>query len=218
MATECGPASTFLRNQTSYLSHEWSETISDPLVADASTFGPPLAWYDNNCSSEGSACGEIGDKCNQVQAVEAGWTVQREWSNLDTNCEPSEPSYSAPTASFAAPSHPVHGVRPSFDGSASSDPSEDGASASYDSTDWSIPAGIASYNWTWGDSTPDSGGPSASHTFDTPGTYEVSLTVADDLGFTSTVTHQVTVAASGTVAPRRSPRRRRAESRIKPRP
>lgn len=198
MAQGCGPTSaTFLQNQTSYLSHEWSETITDPLVADAKSFGPPLAWYDANCPNQNSVCGEIGDKCNQVEAAEGGWTVQTEWSNLDTGCEPSEPSYSQPTASFVAPPASLAGVPVTFDGSGSSDPSQDQASAQYNGDVWSISPGIASYDWNWGDATADSAGPTATHTYAQAGAYQVSLTVTDDLGFTSTLTRQVSVSGSG---------------------
>jgi hypothetical protein len=102
MSDECGQAPTVLQDQTSHLSHEWSETISDPLGN---------AWWVNDTSS-GDDGNEIGDNCNQMMSSEGGWTVQLEWSNLDGNCVGSELAYSAPTASFvnsslAAPNEPV---------------------------------------------------------------------------------------------------------------
>jgi len=196
MSQSCGPASTPLANQTSFLSHEWSEAITDPLVGEATTVdGPPLAWYDDICPTLSSTCGEIGDKCNQEQGVNGGWTVQLEWSNLDSTCESSEPSYSAPTASFTATSTTYVGEPLGFDATSSSDPSSDQTSVTYAGSPHSVDSGIASYAWNWGDgpgSATDTG-ETASHTFAVPGLYEVSMTVTDNLGFTSTVTHPVLV-------------------------
>jgi PKD domain len=203
MNQNCGPASTPLANQTSFLSHEWSEAITDPLVGEAtSADGPPLAWYDDVCPTLSSTCGEIGDKCNQLQGLNGSWTVQLEWSNLDSRCEGSEPSYSAPTANFTANSTTYAGQPLGFDGASSSDPSSDQTSMAYSSTPYSINSGIASYEWNWGDATGSETGETASHPFADPGLYQVSMTVTDNLGFTSTVTHPVLVwSASPPVAP-----------------
>ncbi len=202
MASHCGNASTPLQNQTSYTTHEWSETITDPLVGEAGNYAPPLAWYDRVCPNNSSPCGEIGDKCNHITGVQGGWTVQLEWSNLDANCVSTEPHYSPPTASFVAPASPAPGQVVSFDGSGSTDPSQnqtsasDGASSSY-----SIPSGLASYDWNWGDSTIHGSGVTATHTYAQPGTYQASLTITDNLGFTSTVTKQVSVAGPSHATP-----------------
>ncbi len=74
----CG-GSTLLNNVTSVLSHELAETITDPEVGFAQDYAPPLAWYD-------VTNGEIGDICNASQGTLLGWTVQREWSNVDNAC------------------------------------------------------------------------------------------------------------------------------------
>ena len=194
MSQSCGPASTPLANQTSFLSHEWSEAITDPLVGEATTVdAPPLAWYDDICPTLSSTCGEIGDKCNQIQGLNGGWTVQLEWSDLDTGCESTEPSYSAPTANFTANSTTYVGQPLGFDAASSSDPSSDQASMTYSGTPYAINPGIASYAWNWGDGTGTDTGVTSSHTFANPGLYQVSMTVTDNLGFTSTVTHPVLV-------------------------
>src|SRR5215471_3736164 len=52
----CGTSSVF-GNYTSVTSHELSEAITDADVGIATTFSPPLAWYD-------MTNGEIGDICN----------------------------------------------------------------------------------------------------------------------------------------------------------
>ncbi len=77
--TGCGSSSTLLNNVTSVLSHELAEIITDPEVGIATYFGPPLAWYD-------AKKGEIGDICNANQGTLLGWTVQKEWSNVDNAC------------------------------------------------------------------------------------------------------------------------------------
>jgi PKD domain len=191
---DCGPSSSPLANQTSLLSHEWSEAITDPLVGEATSGDSwPLAWYDDNCSSVEPVCGEIGDKCNQLQGLSAGWTVQLEWSNLDWGCELTEPSYSGPNASFTANSSTYVDQGLGFDASSTTDPAEDQASMTYDGTPYSISPGISSYLWNWGDATGTDSGATASHTFSDPGLYQVSMTATDNLGFTSTVTHPVVV-------------------------
>ncbi len=75
----CGSNATLLNNVTSVLSHELAETITDPEVGLATDFAPPLAWYD-------AQKGEIGDICNANQGTLLGWTVQKEWSNVDNAC------------------------------------------------------------------------------------------------------------------------------------
>lgn len=184
MSTECGNASTLLGDQTSYLSHEWSETITDPLGT---------AWWD-------SSGNEVGDKCNQFMGVQGSWTVQFEWSNLDSNCASGESAYNAPTASFLAPSTALASQPVSFNASSSSDPSAN--TASITNTSYAISSGISSYQWTWGDGTSTtSTTPAATHTYAGVGTYQASLAVTDKLGFTSTVTHQVAITTGGTLAP-----------------
>src|SRR5207253_825562 len=41
----------------------------------------PLAWY-----APAGTCGEIGDICNAQQGAVAGYTVQKEWSNVAGAC------------------------------------------------------------------------------------------------------------------------------------
>ncbi|HET9597357.1 MAG TPA: hypothetical protein VFP65_17335 [Anaeromyxobacteraceae bacterium] len=80
----CGTAPTTFQNQTSVSSHELVETMTDPEVGLATTFAPPLAWYDR-------VNGEIGDICNAQQGTVVGsdgvtYTVQTEFSNVANNC------------------------------------------------------------------------------------------------------------------------------------
>jgi hypothetical protein len=93
-ATGCGNSTTF-GNYTSVTSHELTESITDADVGIATTFAPPLAWYDMNN-------GEIGDICNAQQgsyvANGTTYTIQLEFSNAANNCvlppPPSNPDFS----------------------------------------------------------------------------------------------------------------------------
>jgi len=81
----------------------------------------------------------------------------------------------APTASFTAPSDAKSGKPVEFDASGSAD---DGK--------------IVTYYWEFGDGQ-TGGGKSVSHTWSTPGTYEVTLWVTDDSGQQGSVTRAVVV-------------------------
>jgi hypothetical protein len=81
-ATGCGSSTTF-GNYTSVTSHELTEAMTDAFVGIATTFAPPLAWYD-------MTNGEIGDICNAQQgsyvANGTTYTIQLEFSNSANNC------------------------------------------------------------------------------------------------------------------------------------
>ena len=84
--TGCGTAGTMIDNQTSVASHELIEAVTDAGVGLASSYGPPLAWYDPDPNT-----GEIGDICNAQQGTFTDgsghtWTVQKEWSNQKQAC------------------------------------------------------------------------------------------------------------------------------------
>jgi plastocyanin len=85
-----------------------------------------------------------------------------------------------PQAKFAwTPSTVFAGDAVAFDGSASSD--ADGT--------------VVSYDWQWGDATPDAHGAKPTHAFAKPGTYQVALFVSDDNTQSGAAIHNVTVLA-----------------------
>ena len=81
-STGCGASNVF-GNYTSVTSHELTESLTDADVGIATTFAPPLAWYD-------MTNGEIGDICNAQQgsyvANGTTYTIQLEFSNSANNC------------------------------------------------------------------------------------------------------------------------------------
>jgi PKD repeat protein len=87
---------------------------------------------------------------------------------------PPDAAVSANTTSGSAP------LTVAFDGSASSDP--DG--------------NITSYTWTFDDLSPPAEGERVVHTFEAPGTYEVTLTVVDGAGQQDTAAVTVEVSAA----------------------
>lgn len=89
----------------------------------------------------------------------------------------SAPSNTSPVAAFVKS---ISNLIVTFNGSSSND--ADGS--------------IVSYLWNFGDSITATG-PTATHTYASPGTYSVSLTVTDNQGATNTSTQSVTVASSG---------------------
>ncbi len=91
---------------------------------------------------------------------------------------PPPPVNQAPIAAFTVSGSALSRA---FDASGSSDP--DGT--------------IASYAWTYGDGSTDTG-KTPQHTYAVAGTYAVTLTVTDDKGATGTVAQQVTVTAPAT--------------------
>ncbi len=103
-----------------------------------------------------------------------GTTVVQTVSQALGNSQP-PPANQAPAAAFTSSSV---GLTASFDGSGSSDP--DGT--------------VASYSWDFGDGTAGTGA-KASHPYGAAGTFQVKLTVTDNLGATGTTTHPVTTAA-----------------------
>jgi PKD repeat protein len=189
-----------------YIGHEWVEATTDPLVNNKT------AWVDKNEL-------EIGDKCNGVspdleesgvgydsnaflpilggsvglnnlfnQSINSGsYYLQSEWDDGAKACTMKPLALSA--AGFTpSPGSGTAGVPVTFTGTA-------------------VDAyGAPNFVWKWGDGT-ESAGATPTHVYAAPGSYEVTMTVKDQLtGSTTTpVSHTIVVngqpTASFTIAP-----------------
>jgi PKD repeat protein len=180
-----------------YTSHEYSESITDPVVG--------LGWTDpksgqedgDQCNFTGAADPASGDNPNAFLPTLGGtagagtlydqlingdqYYTQTEWSNAGLDCE-AQPTAMAVTSAFTAPSS-----------------AQPGTAASFSPTGSTAAAGYSSATWSWGDGTANSfniGAPTTvSHTFTAPGAFTVTLTLVDKYGNVSTASHGVTVTA-----------------------
>jgi len=160
----------------SSLSHEANESITDPLLN---------AWFDEIGFEDGDECRNSSDDFGPALGGPAGalfnqsidgahYYLQQEWSNDIEDCAQ---RVEAAIPVIANPGSPAPGSSALFDGSGSI----------------SGIAGIESYAWDFGDGGAASG-PTASHTYASPGAYTVTLTLEDGYGLSSSASRQVTVA------------------------
>ena len=161
----------------SSLSHEANESITDPTFE---------GYYDEAGFENGDECRNTADDYGLPlggseeeetlfnQEIGIGhYYIQQEWSNDINDCAQ---RVKPPTAGISNPGTVTVGQSASFSA---------GASIKGD-------GGISSYEWDFGDGGSGTG-PSPSHTFATPGTFTVELTVEDDGGFASSIEREVTV-------------------------
>jgi PKD repeat protein len=186
-----------------YLSHEDSETITDPLGS---------GWYDPTSGNEvGDNCNfwngtaanvALGDEPNAFEPTLGGmatsgtlfdqvintahhYYTQSEWSNGDVDCE-MQPATSTLLPSFTVPSGPaVSGS------SVGLDPAATSSTGGYSSIAWSFGDGATRFTSTATASNPMP--TPVSHTYTGPGVYTVTLTVVDTHGNLAAVSHTVTV-------------------------
>jgi PKD repeat protein len=100
--------------------------------------------------------------------------------NYWTTNEPTDPIDAPPVAVLSAPDSGLTNTTLTFDGSGSTDD-----------------VGINTYSWDFGDGTTDSSA-TVQHTYTTPNTYTVTLTVSDLALQTHTASHTITITASDT--------------------
>jgi len=80
----CGSAPTVYGNYTHVASHELIETVTDGEVGLATTFAPPLAWYDQTNGEIGDIC--VGQNGTVVGSDGVTYNVQKEFSNSASDC------------------------------------------------------------------------------------------------------------------------------------
>ncbi len=181
-----------------YISHEDSETITDPLGSGwwnsssgyedgdecnfAGSFSPSSGTNPNAFTPTLGGSATAGTLYNQLINSNQ-YYIQSEWSNGDVNCE-LRPSAGTISASFSASAGPVVATPVSFDPSASS------SSNGYSSVSWNFGDGATSFDNS------GSGPIGVSHTYSAAGTYTVSLTLVDPKGRLSQASRQVTVTAA----------------------
>ena len=198
---------------TSSMSHEFSETITDPVTN--ATLGNG-GWYDpisrnedgDNCAFTGAFDPANGYNPNAFGPALGGsatgtpygtlydqlvsghqYYTQTEWSNGNSTCE-AQPASAALTAAFSLPQAAAPGT------SVALNPSGSSSAAGFTSTSWDF----GDTNTSFSRSAPGS----LNHTFASAGTYTVKLTVVDAYGNLATISHQITVAqtaAAFTVLP-----------------
>jgi hypothetical protein len=172
----CGALTTANDNVILDVSHQQNEMLTDPLIAQGE-----MGWYDTTNGEIGDICVAAGVDYGEETIGAHKWFVQNEWSNVDNKCEVSTKEFSPPSTDFtAAPTANTATFAAS------------GESGNHLGS--SIPAGIASYTWDFGDGQTGSGA-TATHGYAAGGTYTVTLTATDTLGFISRASHQVTVSA-----------------------
>ncbi len=177
LAGGCGNSPSQLNNETSNVTHQISESVTDPMVGEEL-----LGWYKQG---SGIDAGEVADYCDSAGGEATNtinghtWTVQKIWSNVDGACVASDSFFKAPSAAFTARE--------------AANVAELSASAESTNKLAHVPAEIASYSWDFGDGQTGSGA-TPSHSYAAAGTYTVTLTATDSLGFTAHLSHQVTVS------------------------
>jgi PKD repeat protein len=162
-----------------------SPTAAWPVAFDGSASGDPdgtIASYAWSFGDGATETGASASKPSHTYAKAGTYNVKvtvTDNAGLTASVEHSITVADAPpSASFnVTTSSPTAASPVAFDGSASSDP--DGT--------------IASYAWSFGDSSSGTGA-TPSHTYAKASTYTVKLTVTDNAGLTASAEHEVTVA------------------------
>jgi hypothetical protein len=182
-----------------------SETITDPEVAEAGSYGPPLGWYDADKDIFGNQYGEIGDICNQNYALQDadgrdvtllngdGYYIQQEFSNAISDCAMGQAELGVSAAKRSIlPSSQVSFTVTAYDDSGAVDPTYTGTAhiASSDAAA-TLPA---DHTFTTG-SGADNGVHTFSATLNTVGNQTLTATDTTTATQTGSVSVQVDLAA-----------------------
>jgi PKD repeat protein len=182
-----------------YMSHEYNETITDPLgnawyeIASGQENGDNCNIYSPtpdpargtnpnafNPTLGGSA--SLGTLYDQLMNGNRYYT-QSEWSNGDADCK-MQPTSKALSPAFSAPPAAAPDTAVAFDPSASS------PSSGYTSTTWNFGDGTTMFTTS---KTPAV----ATHYFRSNGTFTVTLTLVDAYGNLFTVSRTITISGVG---------------------
>ena len=171
-----------------------SHTVTILGPTPAFTFSPATPPVGNvvafNAGSADSEPGASGEAPSHTYASLGIYTVQltvTDTAGLSSTISKQIQVVGPPTAAFnTVTSPPLAGSPVSFDGTASSDPNSGGS--------------VSSYSWSFGDGG-TAVGASPSHTYKAKGTYTVKLTVTDNFGISTTVSHVIKVIAPGPPKP-----------------
>ena len=178
------------------MSHEASETITDPLgnawwnTSSGNEDGDNCNFYGSTVNPNGGSnpnafqpylggTAATGTLYNQLIHADK-YYIQSEWSNGDVNCK-MQPTAATLTAAFTAPATAAHGTPVSFNPAGSS------SSAGYTSTTWSFGSAVVFTR---------SGPATISHTFPASmagKTVKVTLTVVDRYGNLKSVSHTINI-------------------------
>jgi len=79
----CGSNAQRVNNLDAVSSAELADVATDPAVGLATTFGPPLGWYDPNLGEIGSICTGHGTTVGRDGVT---YTVQLLWSAVTGTC------------------------------------------------------------------------------------------------------------------------------------
>jgi hypothetical protein len=192
-ATGCGNSTVF-GNYTSVTSHELTEALTDADVGIATTFSPPLAWYD-------MTNGEIGDICNAQQgsyvANGTTYTIQLEFSNSANNCVLPPAGAPAPNFTLSASPSSVSVVQGGTGSSTVTVTPSGGFTSSVSLSASGLPAGVTASFGT----NPTTG--SSGVTFTASGTATTGTSSVTITGVSGSLTHatSISLTVSATATP-----------------
>jgi PKD repeat protein len=135
-------------------------------------------WNFGDGSTDSTTGANPSHSYSKVGSYTVTLTVVDNSGNIDASSQLVSVTGTAPSASFNPPAEAPTGTALNFDGSGSSHPNTGST--------------ITSYDWSWGDGTPDGSGATPTHSYTKARAYQVTLTVSDSAGQTSSPTSHTT--------------------------